>query len=140
MGHTFALDDFYDWLPPAAKGDSNFVMKSGSAFEVTEFDAWMLRDWWRHLAPVLLPTVKKGSTGSATPTTTDSSDGEDASSSDEAPQSAPSTVNTVPVTSTTAGGASPAGGTTAPAAAAPFDFNKLIQYLLSMYRQNQGGK
>jgi hypothetical protein len=24
-------------------------MKAGSATEITEFDAWMLRDFWRHL-------------------------------------------------------------------------------------------
>jgi hypothetical protein len=24
-------------------------MMAGSAMEITEFDAWMLRDWWRKL-------------------------------------------------------------------------------------------
>jgi hypothetical protein len=24
-------------------------MKAGSATLITEFDSWMLRDWWRHL-------------------------------------------------------------------------------------------
>lgn len=46
MGHTLALDDFYDWTPD---GVTNFVMNAGSAFEITEFDAWMAKDWWRHL-------------------------------------------------------------------------------------------
>ncbi|KAF1847452.1 uncharacterized protein K460DRAFT_414198 [Cucurbitaria berberidis CBS 394.84] len=46
LGHTFALDDFYDWTPA---GVTNFVMNAGSATEITEFDAWMARDWWRHL-------------------------------------------------------------------------------------------
>jgi hypothetical protein len=45
MGHTFGLDDFYDWTP----GPGGFVMKAGSAPRITEFDKWMLRDWWRHL-------------------------------------------------------------------------------------------
>ncbi|KKK18719.1 hypothetical protein P175DRAFT_0496365 [Aspergillus ochraceoroseus IBT 24754] len=46
IGHTFALDDFYDWTPT---GQQNFLMLAGSAMEITEFDIWMLRDWWRHL-------------------------------------------------------------------------------------------
>ncbi|KAF2844765.1 hypothetical protein T440DRAFT_512010 [Plenodomus tracheiphilus IPT5] len=46
MGHGFGLLDFYDWVP---HGQTNFVMMAGSAMEITEFDAWMLRDWWRKL-------------------------------------------------------------------------------------------
>ena len=46
IGHTFGLDDFYDWTP---SGVSGFIMKAGSSPRITEFDAWMFRDWWRHL-------------------------------------------------------------------------------------------
>ncbi|GAB2584899.1 hypothetical protein GCM10027168_17100 [Streptomyces capparidis] len=46
IGHTFGLDDFYDWTPTGVGG---FLMKAGSATQITEFDKWMLRDWWRHL-------------------------------------------------------------------------------------------
>ncbi|OAL48271.1 hypothetical protein IQ07DRAFT_589091 [Pyrenochaeta sp. DS3sAY3a] len=46
LGHTFALDDFYDWTP---SGVTNFIMLAGSSMEITEFDAWMARDWWRNL-------------------------------------------------------------------------------------------
>ncbi|WP_327006828.1 cellulose-binding protein [Dactylosporangium sp. NBC_01737] len=46
IGHSFGLDDFYDWTPTGVGG---FLMKAGSASQITEFDAWMLRDWWRHL-------------------------------------------------------------------------------------------
>jgi hypothetical protein len=46
MGHSFGLDDFYDWTPT---GVCCFVMKAGSAAQITEFDKWMFRDWWRHL-------------------------------------------------------------------------------------------
>ncbi|KAF2832476.1 hypothetical protein CC86DRAFT_366257 [Ophiobolus disseminans] len=46
MGHGFGLLDFYDWTP---QGQTNFIMMAGSAMEVTEFDAWMVRDWWRKL-------------------------------------------------------------------------------------------
>ncbi|HYN95178.1 MAG TPA: cellulose-binding protein [Pilimelia sp.] len=46
IGHSFGLDDFYDWTPA---GVTNFLMKAGTAREITEFDAWMFRDWWRHL-------------------------------------------------------------------------------------------
>jgi hypothetical protein len=45
IGHTFGLDDFYDWSPNVG----GFIMKAGSATRITEFDLWMLRDWWRHL-------------------------------------------------------------------------------------------
>ncbi|WP_211228509.1 hypothetical protein [Glycomyces tenuis] len=46
VGHTFGLDDFYDWTPT---GQCCFIMKAGSSSTITEFDRWMLRDWWRHL-------------------------------------------------------------------------------------------
>ncbi|GAA0525131.1 hypothetical protein GCM10010172_02030 [Paractinoplanes ferrugineus] len=46
MGHTYGLDDFYDWDPTPGQG---FLMKAGSATAITDFDKWMLRDWWRHL-------------------------------------------------------------------------------------------
>jgi hypothetical protein len=46
VGHTFGLDDFYDWTPT---GVCCFLMKAGSATQITDFDKWMLRDWWRHL-------------------------------------------------------------------------------------------
>ncbi|KAM5380081.1 hypothetical protein ACJZ2D_003728 [Fusarium nematophilum] len=47
MGHTFGLDDFYDWTPT---GVSNFIMLAGSSMEITDFDGWMLRNWWYELA------------------------------------------------------------------------------------------
>ncbi|KAF4452344.1 hypothetical protein F53441_4796 [Fusarium austroafricanum] len=47
IGHTFALDDFYDWTPT---GQSKFIMLAGSAMEVTDFDGWMLRNWWYELS------------------------------------------------------------------------------------------
>ncbi len=40
------LDDFYDWSPT---GQCGFLMKAGSAAQITEFDPWMLRDFRRHL-------------------------------------------------------------------------------------------
>lgn len=46
LGHTFGLDDFYDWTP---SGQCCFIMLAGSSSTITEFDQWMLRDWWRHL-------------------------------------------------------------------------------------------
>jgi hypothetical protein len=46
IGHSFGLDDFYDWTPTGVGG---FLMKAGSATRITDFDAWMFRDWWRHL-------------------------------------------------------------------------------------------
>ncbi|KAF2713482.1 hypothetical protein K504DRAFT_487880 [Pleomassaria siparia CBS 279.74] len=49
IGHGFGLLDFYDWVP---EGQTSFVMMAGSATEITEFDAWMLRDWWRKLKAV----------------------------------------------------------------------------------------
>jgi hypothetical protein len=46
LGHTYGLDDFYDWDPTPGQG---FIMKAGSASQITTFDLWMFRDWWRHL-------------------------------------------------------------------------------------------
>ncbi|WP_019434491.1 hypothetical protein [Streptomyces sp. AA0539] len=46
IGHTLGLDDFYDWTPT---GVPNFLMKAGTATQVTEFDVWMARDFWRHM-------------------------------------------------------------------------------------------
>jgi hypothetical protein len=46
MGHSWGLNDFYDFDPLPGEG---FVMKAGSAGQITEFDKWMLRDFWRHL-------------------------------------------------------------------------------------------
>ncbi|MDI6098665.1 hypothetical protein QLQ12_08625 [Actinoplanes sp. NEAU-A12] len=47
IGHTYGLDDFYDWDP--LDGRQGFIMLAGSATRITEFDRWMLRDFWRHL-------------------------------------------------------------------------------------------
>ncbi|CAG8972320.1 hypothetical protein HYALB_00001722 [Hymenoscyphus albidus] len=56
IGHTFALDgkslsslllnDFYDWKPT---GITKFIMNAGASMVITDFDRWMLRDWWRNL-------------------------------------------------------------------------------------------
>jgi hypothetical protein len=46
IGHSFGLDDFYDWTPT---GVCCFIMKAGTSGSITEFDRWMFRDWWRHL-------------------------------------------------------------------------------------------
>lgn len=46
IGHTYGLDDFYDWTPSGAPPS---VMRVGTSSSITEFDRWMLRDWWRHL-------------------------------------------------------------------------------------------
>ncbi|KAJ4177639.1 hypothetical protein NW755_013752 [Fusarium falciforme] len=46
MGHTFGLDDFYDWTP---SGVGNFIMLAGSSSRITDFDGWMLRNWWYEL-------------------------------------------------------------------------------------------
>jgi hypothetical protein len=46
IGHTYGLDDFYDWTPT---GQCCFLMKANTTSQITEFDKWMLRDWWRHL-------------------------------------------------------------------------------------------
>lgn len=46
MGHGYGLDDFYDWQPP---GVCCFLMNAGTATQITDFDKWMLRDFWRHI-------------------------------------------------------------------------------------------
>ncbi|KAH6689523.1 cellulose-binding family II [Plectosphaerella plurivora] len=47
IGHTWGLDDFYDWSPSGVAG---FIMKAGSATSITDFDGWMLRNWWYELS------------------------------------------------------------------------------------------
>ncbi|EGY20564.1 hypothetical protein VD0002_g8055 [Verticillium dahliae] len=62
MGHTYGLDDFYDWTPT---GINNFVMLAGSSQAITEFDGWMLRNWWYELSRKR--GWQSGSGGSAPP-------------------------------------------------------------------------
>ncbi|KAM0231459.1 hypothetical protein ACHAPO_008569 [Fusarium lateritium] len=47
MGHTFALDDFYDWTPT---GITKFIMLAGASMEITDFDGWMYRNWWYYFS------------------------------------------------------------------------------------------
>lgn len=47
QGHSFGLDDFYDWTPT---GVTSFIMNAGSSMVITEFDGWMLRNWWYELS------------------------------------------------------------------------------------------
>ncbi|OBT89194.1 hypothetical protein VE02_01666 [Pseudogymnoascus sp. 03VT05] len=47
FGHTMGLDDFYDWTPT---GQTKFIMLTRSSQVITEFDIWMMRDFWRHVA------------------------------------------------------------------------------------------
>ncbi|KAL0934639.1 cellulose-binding family ii [Colletotrichum truncatum] len=43
IGHTYGLDDYIDWTPT---GVNSFVMLAGSSAKITDFDGWMLRNWW----------------------------------------------------------------------------------------------
>ncbi|VUC31222.1 unnamed protein product [Clonostachys rosea] len=65
MGHTFGLDDFYDWTP---SGVSSFIMLAGSASQITDFDGWMLRNWWYELS-----RNRGWRSGGSTPTSTSTS-------------------------------------------------------------------
>jgi len=58
QGHGFGLDDFYvpqnynnRRKPDRAGSQTRFLMKAGAAFMVTEFDAWMLRNFWSCVRP-----------------------------------------------------------------------------------------
>ena len=53
--------DFYDWTPTGT--DGAFIMKAGGAMSITEFDAWMARDWWTKAIKSRYPNA--GSSGSA---------------------------------------------------------------------------
>jgi hypothetical protein len=62
-GHGYGIDDFYEYTPP---GQTNFIMKAGSSPFITEFDAWMVRDWYRHLkATGALQLSGSGASGKA---------------------------------------------------------------------------
>lgn len=60
MGHGFFLPDFYDVSVPG--GNPRCVMVSGSAFEVTEYDEWMLKRVYSELKriPGRFPKVAVG--------------------------------------------------------------------------------
>ncbi|KKA28174.1 hypothetical protein TD95_004219 [Thielaviopsis punctulata] len=47
IGHIYGLDDFYDWQPT---GQKKFIMWAGTSSVITEFDGWMLRNWWYELS------------------------------------------------------------------------------------------
>lgn len=47
QGHTMGLDDFYDWKP---SGVATFIMSAGASSEITDFDGWMLRNWWYEIS------------------------------------------------------------------------------------------
>jgi hypothetical protein len=116
MGHTFGLDDFYDWTPT---GVSNFIMLAGSATEITEFDGWMLRNWWYELSrnrgwqsassdsnspsssSTLSPSQNPAVTSSPAPQQSDAFTAPPAASVTEIPQQAPTTTAS-PVTSSAA--------------------------------------
>ncbi|KAI9372372.1 hypothetical protein BJX61DRAFT_542780 [Aspergillus egyptiacus] len=90
IGHTFALDDFYDWTPT---GVTNFIMLAGSATEITEFDIWMLRDWWRNLKDRYdLSTTEASSEGSYSTKTTSQTASPTAVFAPIAPPTVPITV------------------------------------------------
>ncbi|KAK2599435.1 hypothetical protein N8I77_011189 [Diaporthe amygdali] len=48
QGHSFGLDDFYDWTP-STRGD-DFIMSKGFVAKITDFDGWMFRNWWYELS------------------------------------------------------------------------------------------
>ncbi|PNS17303.1 hypothetical protein CAC42_6986 [Sphaceloma murrayae] len=73
IGHGFGLDDFYDWTPTGTGG--KFLMNAGGATSITEFDTWMLRDWWAKAIKTRYPNLPAGAaaqtpTSSVTRTTT----------------------------------------------------------------------
>ncbi|KAL3418129.1 cellulose-binding family ii [Phlyctema vagabunda] len=52
FGHTLALLDFYDWMPTGQSEGESFIMNgyAPTGTKITDFDIWMMRDWWRHLS------------------------------------------------------------------------------------------
>ncbi|KAM0339123.1 hypothetical protein ACHAPU_011076 [Fusarium lateritium] len=65
MGHTFALDDY--WTPT---GITKFIMLAGAAMEITDFDGWMLRNWWYYLSQKNKWSSTKSSAAAAVSSTT----------------------------------------------------------------------
>ncbi|KAI9162735.1 Cellobiose dehydrogenase [Paramyrothecium foliicola] len=90
MGHTFALDDFYDWTP---SGVSNFIMLAGSSMEITDFDGWMYRNWWHELSQLHGWSSAKDSADNALPTATLSPEPKP-TSVEETPTQPPAAVET----------------------------------------------
>ncbi|KAK6533632.1 hypothetical protein TWF694_002567 [Orbilia ellipsospora] len=101
MGHTFALDDFYDWTPT---GVTNFIMLSGSSTVITDFDGWMARDWWRHLK------TRYGITGGTTTTTTKTTTTATKTTTTSSTKTTTTKTTTTPVKTTTTTTKSSSGG------------------------------
>ncbi|TKX22924.1 metallopeptidase-like protein 2 [Elsinoe australis] len=59
IGHGFGLDDFYDWTPTGTEG--KFIMSAGGSTTITEFDTWMLRDWWSKAVKARFPSLPAAS-------------------------------------------------------------------------------
>ncbi|KAF4548673.1 Hypothetical protein D9617_26g078860 [Elsinoe fawcettii] len=57
IGHGFALDDFYDWTPSTGPA---FIMNAGGSTVITDFDTWMLRDWWTKIIKARYPNLAAG--------------------------------------------------------------------------------
>ncbi|WYZ43132.1 hypothetical protein EsH8_VI_000831 [Colletotrichum jinshuiense] len=93
MGHTFGLDDFYDWTPT---DESKFIMLAGSSMEITEFDGWMYRNWWYELSK------GRGWAKSSTPSTSASASASASASTSTAPAVKEEVVtNSTPAPATT---------------------------------------
>ncbi|KAG8624659.1 hypothetical protein KVT40_007726 [Elsinoe batatas] len=90
IGHGFGLDDFYDWTPVGTGG--KFIMKAGGSTSITDFDTWMLRDWWSKAVKARYPNLPAAGVApveeeAAPPTTTSAG-----FSTPAAPTSAPTAV------------------------------------------------
>ncbi|KAL1900746.1 hypothetical protein Cpir12675_000759 [Ceratocystis pirilliformis] len=98
IGHTFALDDFYDWKPA---GQSKFIMLAGSSSVITEFDGWMLRNWWYELSRNRDWQSNNGGNRTTTPPSS-------SSSAAAAPPTVPTSSSSSPVGPTRSGTSPPA--------------------------------
>ncbi|KAF6802558.1 cellulose-binding family II protein [Colletotrichum sojae] len=116
IGHTYGLDDFYDWTPT---GVSSFVMLAGSAAQITDFDGWMLRNWWYELSRERgwqSGTSSSGSGSAAAPAPAATSKAPVQAAEEEAPvEEAPVEEAPAPAAPTPAPAAPATGGATASA-------------------------
>lgn len=55
FGHTLGIEDFQGWTSPNAP---SFLMKGVTVRSLTDFDIWIMRNYWRHIRDARYPEYK----------------------------------------------------------------------------------
>lgn len=98
------IQDFYDWTPTGTEG--KFIMSAGGSTTITEFDTWMLRDWWSKAVKARFPSLPAASAAapeevaSSTPVTSASAPASSAPASETETETETEVATSTPAFST----------------------------------------